>query len=732
MRRAIGPPCTVAVLPLSADVDLQHIWRGLIDACSDAGAAQSNGGSNEGMDVEVKVEGGSAPLAPITLSLPERRKSKFTLLPPPQDRSDPLALVEIGRCAEVVLCILPGDSHLVPVDAEGEAALSVLRALGMPTPIALVQMDGADGLKERSAAKKHAGDAFAFHLSGENKVLAAGSPADFKQIMRHLADSPRSVPQWRRHRPQVVVQEAEFVPDGTDASVGTLLLSGFVRYQGMSGAQLVHIPTAGDFQIDKIDAPPEPPVANEPAELRQRSSGRGVVGMEAEAPDGGFPVLAQVAPTDREPLVRENDVDPLDGEQTWPTEEELADAAAARTMRKRRLPRGTSDYQAAWILDDEGGEGESEGDVDDEDADMAPELAPMAEEEPDDDDAWQHADGATEVDMEYEDDEVDAAAAKAARRAAETDDVQFPDEVDAPADVSARQRFARYQGLKSFRTSPWDPKEDLPTDYARVFAFENFRRAHRRAKEASAQAEVGVGTYARVHAASVPADAALRVVERVRASQTGAAPPMSCWGLLQHEAKLSVVNFTVKKAASYSDPVANKEELLLVTGVRSFPARPILSTDEHGADKFKMERFLHEGRHSVATVYAPISYPPLPLLAFKQLPGGRVALAATGTLRDCNPDRIILKKIVLTGYPVRVHKVKAVVRFMFNAPEDVRWFRPVELWTKHGRRGRIREPVGTHGAMKCIFDGPIKQQDAVCMSLFKRVYPKWPESDQFA
>jgi hypothetical protein len=29
-----------------------------------------------------------------------------------------------------------------------------------------------------------------------------------------------------------------------------------------------------------------------------------------------------------------------------------AEAAAAAKPRKRRLPRGTSDYQAAWIMDD--------------------------------------------------------------------------------------------------------------------------------------------------------------------------------------------------------------------------------------------------------------------------------------------------------------------------------------------------------------------------------------------
>lgn len=47
----------------------------------------------------------------------------------------------------------------------------------------------------------------------------------------------------------------------------------------------------------------------------------------------------------------------MDAEQTWPTEEELAEAAAVNKSKKivKVVPKGTSEYQAAWIPDEDGG-----------------------------------------------------------------------------------------------------------------------------------------------------------------------------------------------------------------------------------------------------------------------------------------------------------------------------------------------------------------------------------------
>ena len=48
----------------------------------------------------------------------------------------------------------------------------------------------------------------------------------------------------------------------------------------------------------------------------------------------------------------------------------------------------------------------------------------------------------------------------------------------------------------------------------------------------------------------------------------GLQPPLVAHGLLQHETKLSVLNFAVKKDANFSETLQNKTELLFVTGLR--------------------------------------------------------------------------------------------------------------------------------------------------------------------
>ena len=47
-------------------------------------------------------------------------------------------------------------------------------------------------------------------------------------------------------------------------------------------------------------------------------------------------------------------------------------------------------------------------------------------------------------------------------------------------DVPAKVRFQRYRGLQSFKKSPWDPYENLPREYAKIFQFANFRQTYKK------------------------------------------------------------------------------------------------------------------------------------------------------------------------------------------------------------------------------------------------------------
>lgn len=195
-----------------------------------------------------------------------------------------------------------------------------------------------------------------------------------------------------------------------------------------------------------------------------------------------------------------DDADLLLGEQTWPTEEEmnhrhedgeegemLPPALPGTTPRRvKRVPKGTSSYQAAWIIDDEDGEEVEEDDEEDEYEDL------MENDEGEDDDTMSIArqtetnDDATttatgrHADLSPEEEAFQLEQYLQARSLERRDDLEFPDEVDTPLHIPARERFARFRGMKSFRTSKWDPYEELPIDFSKCFALEDWKGMGRR------------------------------------------------------------------------------------------------------------------------------------------------------------------------------------------------------------------------------------------------------------
>jgi pre-rRNA-processing protein TSR1 len=157
---------------------------------------------------------------------------------------------------------------------------------------------------------------------------------------------------------------------------------------------------------------------------------------------------------------------------------------------------------------------------------------------------------------------------------------------------------------------------------------------------------------------------------------------LSAVSLLPHENKVSVLHAglsqTSKCEADGEVPVKSKDVLTFRCGWKTWQGRPIFSQNNLNSDKHKFERFMPvEGAFFACTMFGTVTYSPCPVLVFREseeeVGGGKKReLLAHGSMIGADADRIVLKRIILTGYPTRVHKRHATVKYMFYNPEDVK------------------------------------------------------------
>ncbi|XP_034244688.1 pre-rRNA-processing protein TSR1 homolog [Thrips palmi] len=698
-KRALGgsktAPFLVAVVPLSPEVSCAEAMEMLQRA-----------------DPEAIVT--NSPSKVVHISVP-RFKQRFSFLE--VTPGDLYATLDALKVADTVLFLETARHWEEGLYPEAELLLTVSMTQGLPSTVVAVMDLETVSKKKQQEAKMSIQKEIGQYLPDE-KVSALTTDSDSLVVLRRIGGQKQKSITQRDRRAHMMAEDIQPVSDTERDDQVTLRLTGYLRGQTLSANQLVHIPGWGNFQLKCIEMPAQDP---HPLEIGKRSDDD----MEQESK-----VLDIADPQKQESLESENVPDPMDAEQTWPTEEEIAEAEAERKAKRKvkRVPKGFSDYQAAWIPDcdaenaSEDDESDSADDMEDPDLDaMSVEESDQSnDEEENEDDFDTVTEGAPDADRyDAEMDMHEELEALNKLKDAKTH-AEFPDEIDTPHDMPARLRFQKYRGLQSFRTSPWDCKENLPSDYARIFQFENFDRTRKRVMDnLSENTGAMPGWYVTLVIANVPK-------EVVAAHKPGY--PLVVYGLLPHEQKMSVLNMVLKRPAQMTfglqGPIKSKEQLVFQVGFRRFKACPIFSQHTNGT-KHKFERYFQPETVVAATVFAPITFPPCSVLAFIERKDGTQQLVATGSLLSVNPDRIIAKRVVLSGHPFKVHKRSAVIRFMFFNREDINWFKPVELRTKYGRRGHIREPLGTHGHMKCVFDGQLKSQDCVFLNLYKRVFPKW-------
>lgn len=721
-----GAPRNVAVIPL----------------CSNCDAATTVRALNASLDIEADVAAGS-----VRVSV-ERFKQQLQYIVVPSDR-DVVACLDAARVADFVIFVI---SAVDEVDERGELILRSVESQGLTTLFTAVHgLSSVESAKQRTAVLESLKSFMRHFHPDQEKLFSLESRQECSNLMRSLCSTTPKGIHWREERSWMLVEDVQFGTTGDDAAA---VLTGVVRGKGLSADRLIHVGDWGSFQIDRITAAPlsvrKPKGAAAAAATEdmavdgQEGSSETVLAEPSEDRDGLDGLAPEEANFEQDDEMEDDDIDAqslaassrkgvlLDDHHYFDEDEDQFRPA-------KKLPKGTSAYQSAWILDDVTSESGSDNDNDNDDEEQMEGANGTEKAEPADGmeglahDAQTEGAGPSEypqsevyVEQDEEQEAEQLALYRQQKRGEAEDDLEFPDEIELHPHVLARERLARYRGLKSLRSSPWNAKEDRahePEDWRRLLQIPDYKSSRIRAAREVLVGGVAPGTRVSVHLAKGVMPEAVR---------TACSPtrPVVAFSLLRHENKQTVVNLLINLSADHPRSIKAKEELIVQCGPRRFVVQPLFSLSGNTPnDVHKSCRFVHPGQSAVASFVGPVTWGFVPTLFFTRTKTGVTApaplqLAGIGTSLAPSTSRVVAKRVVLTGHPFHIHKKVVTIRYMFFNREDVEWFKALPLWTKRGRSGYIKESLGTHGYFKATFDGRINPQDSIGVSLYKRVWPR--------
>ncbi|KAI9773749.1 MAG: hypothetical protein M1835_006109 [Candelina submexicana] len=718
-----GAPRIVAVIPLTGDGDVVAAVRSLNASVDSEGVAFSS----ELLQVNV-----------------DRFKQKLEYI---LVRKELVAALDACRIADFVVLILSAQEE---VDESGELMIKAIESQGVSNVLTVVQgLEAIEPPKRRPQVVASLKSFITHYLPTQEKIHSLNSRQECSNIVRSLCTTTPKGIKWREDRSWMLVEDVSW-PNEMDTllsdSANGPVLTGIVRGRALKADRLFHVGDWGDFQIGKI-------TTAKPSFRNKGQDSAMAIDLEPEEdilerPTDDQDDLAELAPD--EALI--TDADQASDMEVIPKKKGVllddhhyfSDDETHLPEAPKRLPKGTSSYQAAWYIgdiSDSGSDYDSDVDVDDDgDVSMNPPALPQDgtegleqghRREPTETAPSDYPQSEMFLDPSPEDEAEQLAAYRSRRHNDAEDDLEFPDEIELHPNVLARERLARYRGLKSLRTSQWETDEDRahePSDWQRLLKVADYKRASGQVVREALVGGVQPGKRVKVHLRNVPLS--LRNIHPP-------SQPLTAFSLHRHEHKRAVVNYSITLSSDYPSPIKSKEDIIMQCGPRRFIINPLFSqTGNTPNNVHKFDRFLHPGRTAMATFIAPLTWGPVPTLFFQATSANvdkmttdtaqnpQLELIGTGTSQAPDHSRVIAKRVILTGHPYKIHKKLVTVRYMFFNTEDVAWFKALQLWTRRGRSGYIKESLGTHGYFKATFDSKINPQDAVGVSLYKRVFPR--------
>ncbi|XP_029679284.1 ribosome biogenesis protein BMS1 homolog [Formica exsecta] len=207
--------------------------------------------------------------------------------------------------------------------------------------------------------------------------------------------------------------------------------------------------------------------------------------------------------------------------------------------------------------------------------------------------------------------------------------------------------------------------------------------------------------------------------------------PIIIGGLLHGEENIGYVQARIKKHRWYSKILKSRDPLIFSVGWRRFQSLPIYSKLEDNL-RHRMLKYTPEHVACISHFWGPITPQSTGILAIQDVaskePGFRIA--ATGSIVELDKSTQVVKKLKLTGVPMKIYRKTAFIKDMFNSALEVAKFEGARIKTVSGIRGQIKKAVAKpEGCFRATFEDKIMLSDIVfCRTWYKVDVPRFYNS----
>lgn len=204
--------------------------------------------------------------------------------------------------------------------------------------------------------------------------------------------------------------------------------------------------------------------------------------------------------------------------------------------------------------------------------------------------------------------------------------------------------------------------------------------------------------------------------------------PIIIGGLLYGEENIGYVQTRIKKHRWYSRILKSRDPLIFSIGWRRFQSLPIYSKLEDNL-RHRMLKYTPEHVACMGHFWGPITPQGTGVLAVQDVasrePGFRIA--ATGSIVELDKTTQVVKKLKLTGVPMKIYRKTAFIKDMFNSALEVAKFEGARIKTVSGIRGQIKKAIAKpEGCFRATFEDKIMLSDIVfCRTWYKVDVPRF-------